>query len=256
MRRKNQWNQRPPRPKIEQLPNDQKDQIIATLKSGIESSPVLSNLGVRVRLLRGRFYLERVWNDNPPEVEVIGRISPIIDPGKALLLEVERHKGSWYRVAEGSARKLINMVANDTKGTFHGLGSLNKSLRKGQDRRCGREVTMHKDLRFCYKETGEECTVQEALFHFFGLPIEVIAEPGEWYWYHRMPEIVEVSEDRLRILVRFSSMNMSFGTSFSGTCLYAIVDNRWEAYTIKPNQSSTISTAAKWLEKRGWKKWC
>ena len=113
---------------------------------------------------------------------------------------------------------------------------------------------MQKDCRFFYADTGEGCTVQEALFHFFGVPIDVIAEPREWYRYHCKPEIVEVSEDQTRVLVRFTTMSMS-GVSFGGTCLYARVDERWQAFTIKPNQSRSIATAMAWLEKRGWQDW-
>ena len=256
MRWRGKWHQRPPRPKVQQLPNEHREQILTTLRNGITSSPVLSALHIRARTLRGRFYIERVWNDDPPTVEVIGRISPLVDLKEKLLLEVEKRKSSWYEVARGSAKKLITTIANDTRGTFHGLGYLNKSLCKTSHNAGCFEVTMHKDLRFFYTETGEECTVQEVLFHFFDIPIDVIAEPSKWYWYHRTPSIVEVSDDRLRILVRFTAMNLSFGTSFDGTCLYAMVDDTWNAFTIKPNQSSTIATATRWLEKRKWQQWC
>ena len=41
--------------------------------------------------------------------------------------------------------------------------------------------------KFVYADTNEGCSVQEALFHYFGLPIEIIAEPSGWYSYHRRP---------------------------------------------------------------------
>jgi hypothetical protein len=43
-----------------------------------------------------------------------------------LLLEQERRKGSWSEVARGSARKLIKIISGDTRGTFHGLGALER----------------------------------------------------------------------------------------------------------------------------------
>ena len=99
-------------------------------------------------------------------------------------------KGSWSEIARGSARKLIKTVASDTKGTFHGLGALDKALRragKGLERlpvkREGKTVV--------YAESGEACSAQEALFHYFGLPLHVLVEPSEWYSYHRKPMIVE-----------------------------------------------------------------
>ena len=42
---------------------------------------------------------------------------------------------------------------------------------------------------------GETCSAQEALFHYFGLPLDVLVEPSEWYSYHRKPTIVEANKD-------------------------------------------------------------
>lgn len=216
------WPERRPRPEIQRLSHERRDHILATLSNGIASSPVLSHLGIRVRALRGRFYLERLrpGPEGQAEVEVIGRVTPLASPKHSLLLEVEKSLGNWYEVERGSAKKIVNRVATDTKGTFHGLGALDKSLRKGEDGRSRLKVKMQKDCRFFYADTGEGCTVQEALFHFFGVPIDVIAEPREWYRYHRKPEIAEVSEDQTRVLIQFTTMSMS-GASFGGTCLYA-----------------------------------
>ncbi len=111
-----------------------------------------------------------------------------------------------------------------------------------------------KDNTFIYSETNESCTVQEALVHFFGLPIEVIAQPALWYSYHRTPRIVECGKDRTRVLVRFSAVSLS--GSFGGTCLYALRDGSWGAYPIRPSASSSIATAEAWLVKRKWKAWC
>lgn len=115
-------------------------------------------------------------------------------------------------------------------------------------------MELDEDGRFVYVDTGEGCSVQEALFHFFGLPIEVVAEPSAWYSYQRRPRIVEVSEDRTRVLVRFPATSMS-GGSFGGTCLYLQRDGRWGAYTIKPSESQTIDQAEAWLVKRKWRAW-
>jgi hypothetical protein len=251
-----QWPEKMPRPEVKSLSSERKERILESLENGIVTSPVLSALSIRVRALRGRFYLERLWpnEDEQYEIEVIGRITPLTTPRNRLLLEVEKSHGNWCEITHGEAQKLINAIANDIDGTFHGLGVLNKSLsdlEEGVDRF---DVTMDDDLRFIYKNTGEMCSVQESLFHFFGLPIDVIAEPRHWYQYHRKPEIVEVSEDYSRILVTFSSMSMS-GSHFHGTCLYAKIEGLWEAFTIKPNMSHDIATAILWLEKRNWISW-
>lgn len=68
------------------------------------------------------------------------------------------------------------------------------------------------------------------------------------------PEIVEVSGDRARVLVRFTAVSWS-GGSFGGTCLYLNRDEHWRACTIRPNQSQSIATAEAWLVKRNWKSW-
>ncbi len=255
---KKQWPEKKPRPKVAHLSNERKYLILKTLENGIISSPVLSALNINVRVLRGRFYFERLWpadaENEQSEIEVIARMTPLTTPRNMLLLEAEKSQGNWFKIAQGEAHKLINVISNDTKGTFHGLGALNKSLCNLDDGIDRLEVTMDDNLRFIYKRTGEMCSVQESLYHFFGLPIDVIAEPSLWYQYHRKPEIVEVSEDLSRILVSFSSMSMS-GSQFHGTCLYANIEGFWESFTIKPNKSSDIASAIIWLEKRNWMSW-
>jgi hypothetical protein len=255
MRWRRQWPEKPPRPKLQSLSEEQKQKILQTLSKGVAASPVLCSLGIRVRSLRGRFYFERVWQDSDaPEVEVIGRVTPLAKPEGVLLLEVESTQGNWSEIVRGSARKVINAIADDTKGTFHGLGALDQSLRKVGDRSQRLAVKMQPGFRFVYSETGKNCTVQEALYHFFEVPIEIIAEPREWYSYHRQPQVVEVSQDRTQILVRFTAMSLS-GEYFGGTCLYMKKDDAWHAFRIRPNQSESIETAVAWLEKRKWKDW-
>ncbi len=185
---------------------------------------------------------------------MIGRITPLTKPKDALLLETEYQKGSWTEIARGSAQELIDRVVGDIKGTFHGLGVLDKSIREsgyGTERQA---VEIQQGLQFVYTETGRECTVQEALYHFFEIPIPVIAEPSQWIRYRRKPKIVEVSEGQSRVLVRVSAESLS-GEGFGGTCLYARIFGEWNVYTIKPNQSQSIVSAEAWLEKREWMDW-
>lgn len=246
------WPERPPRPKVKKLTDEEKKGVLKNLEKEIEASPVLCALGVRVRSLRGRFYFERLWPDTngDTEMETIGRATPLENRGITLLLEVEKRKNSWYEIKKGGPKKIVMAMANDEKGTFHGLGALDRSLRHADEHQ---PVRMDDDLNFYYCETGESCTAQEALFHYFGIPVGIVAEPRRWYEYHRTPEIVEINDDETKVLATFSSMSM-FG-SFSGTCLYAYVDDEWDAFTIKPNQSRDIETASAWLEKRNWKSW-
>jgi hypothetical protein len=251
---KQRWPDRQPRPEVQPLSKEAKEHTLGIFREGIEVSPVLSALGVSAQTRRGRFYFERIWPipGEPPQVEVIGRATPLLASPGNLLLEAERQPGNWHEFVRGSARKVVNAMAGDTKGTFHGLGALDASLRQTGGGANRREVQKLND-QFTYAETGAECTFHEALFHFFGLPIDVIAEPRQWYIYQREPRILEVSEDQAQILVAFTARGWS--GSFSGFCLYAIVDGQWRAFTLKPNQSGDISTAVAWLKKRDWQPW-
>ena len=249
------WPERPPRPKVQRLSLAQKERILAILTNGIEASPVLSALSIRARARRGRFYLERRWGEaQDAKSDVIGRITPLITPKHALLLETEYRQGSWTAVARGSAQQLMERVAGDTEGTFHGLGVLDNSIRESQRGIARQAVARQRDGHFVYSETGRACAVQEVLYYYFAVPIPVIAEPSPWIRYRRTPEIVEVRENPSRILVDFSAESLS-GDTFGGTCLYAQVCGEWHAYTIKPNQSESIASAEAWLEKRGWQDW-
>jgi hypothetical protein len=254
MRWRRSWPEREPRPEARTLADDEKKTLLSAMTGEIASSPVLTGLGLQVRSQRGRFYLERRPGEGDEAgVEAWGRITPLAG-SNALLLEQERHKGSWSEIDRGSARKLIKTVAGDTRGTFHGLGALDQALRragKGLERL---PVKRAGKAEFVYAETGETCSAQEALFHEFGLPLHVLVEPSEWYSYHRKPVIVEASEDRTRVLVRFGAMSQS-GESFGGTCLYACRDGRWGAYRVRPSEGRDIAAAEAWLVKRKWRQW-
>ncbi len=178
------WPERKPRPKAQSLSEETKKKRLTTVSKEIASSPVLTGLGVQVRSRRGWFYLEQAMPvEDSTEIVALGRITPLVDPEGDLLLEVEYRGGSWSEVARGSAQKLIRSVASDTKGTFHGLGSLDKVLRKSGKGLERLAVKSAGKTKFVYAETGVGCSVQEALFHHFGLPLAVIAQPTEWYSY-------------------------------------------------------------------------
>lgn len=248
------WPERKPRPKVKILSADQKLEIFEKLEKGIISSPVLLFLGIHVKILRGRFYYNRIWDD-PPAAETIGRVTPLANTKNDLLLEVETKNGNWSEICRGTIRKIKDAIANDTKGTFHGLGALDKSIRiakkEGLDKL---QVEQKENYNFFYKSTGKKCGVQEVLYHYFNVPIDIISEPRQWYIYHRKPQIAEINARRKKILVHFMSSSFS-GTEFGGICLYTTLKGKWNCFTIRPNQSNNIESSVNWLEKRKWKDW-
>ena len=229
---RHQWPERAPRPKLKRLSNDQKDNILQTLDQGIALSPVLSALEIRVRALRGRFYLSKPLYvpDEDVEVEIIGRVTPVSGKKEAFLLDAKKMNGNWYEVMQGTIEKIVLRIAKDTRGTFHGLGALEKSLRRTDNVSKLPDIEMQANYRFIYTNTGEECTVQEVLYHVFGLPIPVIAEPREWYAYRRTPKIVEINKKKTCITVEFSKMDMYYGREITDTCLYKKQAGKWDIF--------------------------
>jgi hypothetical protein len=245
------------RPKARSLNKDEQDQVLAKLGAAINCSPVLTAFLVRVQCLRSRFYLDWCWDpdNHPDQWSTHGRITPLGNQSGHFLLEVQHGRNSWSEFATGTPEKLIQVVASDRKGTFLGLGSLDQSLRRtAKVGLTTLPVKQVSDAEFAFADTGKRCTVQQTLHYYFGLPIHIIAQPAGWYSCHRTPRIVEFSDDKMRVLVRFTAVSWS-GESFGGTCLYANRNGRWGAYVIKPNQSENIATAEAWLIRRKWESW-
>src|SRR5580704_9661563 len=129
------WSQRydyarPVRPKALSLKADEAEQISTELQAAVDRSSILRAFGVQVRALRSRFYLDWRWDPvgRPEEVLCHGRITPLQQLPGELLLEAPYGRDQWSRAGTGSPEQLIKLLAADTKGTFHGLGALNKSL--------------------------------------------------------------------------------------------------------------------------------
>jgi hypothetical protein len=248
------WPAREPRPKVKKLSKEEKAKIQKSLENGIHASPVLTALQYRVRSARGRFYYQQYLPDLE-EFETIARVTPLVTPDQVLLLENAYEKGHWKEITQGKIRTITNALSGDTQGTFHGLGALNHSIRVVSKAKKEKLDIMRDDQgEYSYADSGDECGVQEILFHYFGVPIAVIAEPREWYAYHRTPQIREVDEEQKRVLVDFLAADR-YGESFGGTALYLKKDETWKVFTIKPNQSQTITSSMAWLEKRNWKDW-
>ena len=247
------WERRRPErtrrcPKVRHLTDAEKKEILRTLEKGVAASPLLSAFGVKVRRSGDRFYIEQ-RRPGKGSTRVWGRIAPLATAERGLLLEVQRTGRSWVNVARGQADQLVKVIASDTTGTFHLLGSLDASFRRLQEGQERLPVVRDGCGRFAYTDTGGECSVEETLFHYFGLPIEVVAEPSGRYPYHRTLRIIETSKDRTRVLVRFVAQN-AVGAICGGACLYMQRNGQWRAYTIKPSEGQSTAQAEAWLAQR------
>jgi len=249
MRRwRNRWADRAyvPRPKLRKLSEARRAEVLSQLRQGIEDSPVLSALGWTVHARRGRFYFEEAG-------EVVGRITPT--GLNMLLLEVEG-RSSWREEAKTpSASAVVEHMASDAQGTFHGLGPLDAVLREHGSQRLEMCPTGDSPNDWWYLDLAPAdgtATVVEILYHAFGVPIPVIAEPRGWWERHRTPSIVEHRPEA--VFVDFEQMS-AYGNRFGGRCLYAKRGGEWDAYTIKPNQAASIDTSLAWLQKRDWRAW-
>jgi hypothetical protein len=218
--RRHSWPERDPRPKAANLPKEGLEQLHTRAEKFVQKSLILHELVDDVQLCRGRLYL---WRG--PE-DLMARITPLSP--RSMLLETQ-HRNSWVEHKRGQLTSVLNVVEGDTKGSFHGLGSLIGKRRGGKR---SVQVVLQRDLK---------------------IPVGILAKPEHWYRRHRMPAIAEVSDANDRSLVRFVSDGIS--GSFHGTCLYAFRDGRWGCYTIRPSASESIATAEKWLNKRDWEDW-
>lgn len=263
---------RPARPKARRLTKEEQERLLKKFTAEVKQSPVLAALGCQVSAARGRFYVDR---SGDAEQERWGRITPL-DGSRQYLLERERRQNQWYEVAKGGPKKLINTIAGDTRGTFHGLGSVDAALRRagGDSKRLEIQTVAHStddEERACpsfvYRSGRRRCTTQEVLHLYFGIPLHLLVQPRGWYIRHRQPYLVQHSADRSRVLVRFCSSSIS-GDPIVGTCLCLRHDEQlpeptdeqadepvWAAYTIRPNASESIEMAEAWIVKRKWRPW-
>ena len=212
------WRPYQPKPKAEKLDRSRLACLAATASRFVLRSRVLSGLGVKVEVARGRLYF---WRG---DADCMARITPL--SLSTYLLEAPGW-AKWREGARGTFRIALNALERDRYSVFHGLGAL-----AGRRKRSA-------------------TSVQESLLRDFGMPIEVVAEPREWYAKRRTPRILEA--DRERVLVEFTAIG-PFG-SFGGRGLYARRDGVWGFYAIRPREAASIARAEAWLEKRDWQGW-
>ena len=237
------------RPKAAKLTKEQAEPLLKSLNQSIQKSPVLAELGHTVTFSRGRFYIQQTTMPT----EVIGRITPLSEPEQSFLFETGSSDSGWHHQKKGKLRSMTNALSNEGAETFYRLGDLDDSIKNTSEN--NPVIVKAGATDFQYQDSNQQlCSVQVVLYHYFQLPIPVIAEPREWYAYHRSPQFVGISDENTKVLVQFSASSMS-GATFGGVCLYIKQADQWAIYRIKPNQSDNIDTAVQWLEKREWKGW-
>ena len=57
-----------------------------------------------------------------------------------------------------------------------------------------------------------------------------IAEPREYYLFHRKPKIIEVNKEKTEIIVAFTKLDSYYGGRFGDTCSYKNEDGKWDIY--------------------------
>jgi len=241
---------RPVRPKSRKLDAEDAKRMLQRAQKEIARSYVLSRMPVEARLKRGRLY---IYGPDGDDEGPWGRITPITGSRDGFLLDAPR-RDTWREIAQGSLPMTLRLIAQDDKGTFHGLGAIEKRIKRV---RPGGEPAGHVILqgrKFVHRKDKSPCTVGEVLHWYFGVPLRVVREPVIWYERHRKPSLVEFELEQKRILVRFEQLSFS-GELFGGTCLYAYVDGSWGAYGVKPSESDSIQKAEEWLVKKQWCGW-
>jgi len=114
------WPRREPRPRAAKLDVTEVQATQNRIQGQLALWPVLVQLGIQSRIKRGRFYLES-------DQELLGRLTPLEGGRTVYLLESPRGN-SWTEQGRGAPEELIDLVANDDSGTFHGLGALGRAL--------------------------------------------------------------------------------------------------------------------------------
>jgi hypothetical protein len=148
----------------------------------------------------------------------------------------------------------LRLIAEDERGTFHGLGAIEKKIRGMPPGAEPKDQVILEGRKFVHADDRSPCTVGEVLHWYFDVPLNVTREPVIWHERHREPSLVEFEVERRRVLVRFEQFSLQ-GERFGGTCLYAHVNGSWGAYGVKPSESGSIQKAEAWLVKKEWCGW-
>ena len=204
------------------------------MQEGIMVAPVLKHLSLEVTPKGQHFLLEYQYEGTV----TMARVTPM-EGSPAYALEYMSEIG-WALYGQGTPNRLIKLLSNDTLGTFHGLGGIDQALRNSSGE--NPEIVQSGTGMFTYKSTGFQCSLQEALYFYYDLPLEVIMEPREWYALHAVPSLLDTGMNDRRLLVRFCDRKAA-GAKIIGHVLYALKRNEWWAITLPDGEGQTLQEA-------------
>ncbi len=116
---------RPMRPQSRNLDAEDAKKMLKRAQKQIARSYVLSRMPVDARLERGRIY---IYGPDGDDEGPWCRITPIVGSRDGFLLDAPR-RDAWREVAQGSLAKTLRLIAEDERGTFHGLGATEKRIK-------------------------------------------------------------------------------------------------------------------------------
>ncbi|MEZ6087050.1 MAG: hypothetical protein R3C05_03250 [Pirellulaceae bacterium] len=218
-----------------ELTNYERSQAERRIYGAIASSPVLRELEIGYERDGNTFYLIR---KGEPDRSPLARIRPSAK-GSSFVLEAPTDEG-WDFFGQGTPNRVIKLFCNDTLGTFHGLGSIDQTLRDIPFEKL--RVDRFSDRQFCFHETKKPCSVQETLYFYFGIPLEIVMQPEELYRRHGRPMLLAASDDESRILVRFCHASSS-NPSIIGYGYYALINDHWYGVPIPSDEGGTVEQA-------------
>ncbi|QDV69852.1 hypothetical protein Poly24_35700 [Rosistilla carotiformis] len=230
----------PEKVKSRNITNAQRIAAVRRIQESIALSPLMTELAIEVTTRGGHIYLEY---DDAGTTATMARITPMQE-SPAYALESETDSG-WVLYGQGTPSRIMKLLCNDTLGTFHALGGIDQTLRNG--RGAVPEIVQISTRTFAYQSTNAPCTLQEALYFYYGIPLVIVMAPREYYRLHAEPSLIETSADQRKILIRFCSRNPA-NPHIVGHGYYQRIRGDWYGIGVPPESGSTMDAAEAFLK--------
>ncbi|WP_145122371.1 hypothetical protein [Rosistilla oblonga] len=230
----------PEKVKSRSITSAQRNLAMRRLQESVALSPLLVELGIVVAQRGSHFFLEFDYGGTAIP---LARITPMKE-SPAFALESEGDSG-WVLYGQGTPSRIVKLLCNDTLGTFHALGGIDQVLRNSAKK--VPEVVQKTPRTFAYKRTNAPCSLQEALYFYFGIPLVVAMEPREYYRQHAEPSLLETSDDQHQVLIRFCSRNPA-NPRILGHGYYRLLGGDWYGIGVPPEVANTLDEAEAYLK--------